>query len=387
MSFAISDELFSQLKEIRRDIHAHPEFGFEEARTSKKVADFLRSSGIAVTEGVGGTGVVGTLKKGSSTKSIILRADLDALRIAEYPKEDRPHASTHCGHMHACGHDGHTTMLLGASKILAERGGFDGTIHFVFQPAEEWGKGMLAMLEDGLLERFPAQEAYALHNMPGLPLGKFETRAGGFKSAEDNFEIKITGKGAHSSRPHVAKDALVAAAATITALQTIISRVITPGERAVLSCTDITVTGTRNVISGEAAISGDCRSYNPEVSALLEREIRRISENVAEAHGCIAEVSYERVFITTVNDAALVEEVARIARETFGENAIDAEGPPGAGSEDFAQLLKLIPGCYLNVGNGYTEPLHNAGYDFNDDVIPFGVGFFVEVARNRLALL
>ncbi|RBL81136.1 amidohydrolase [Streptomyces cavourensis] len=377
--------LWEELRSIRQDIHSNPEFGFEENRTSGRVAALLRAYGLDVTQGVGGTGVVGTLKRGSNGKAIIFRADMDALQITEAPDANRPHISKNCGYMHACGHDGHTAMLLGAAQVLAQEGGFDGTIHFVFQPAEEWGKGMLAMLEDGLLERFPATEAYGLHNQPGLPVGKFETRPGPFKSAEDNFEIRISGKGVHSSRPHQGRDALVAAAAVIMALQTIVSRVVTPGVRAIVSCTDMTVSGTRNVSSGHAHISGDCRSYSPEVSALLENEIERIAQSVAHAYGCSADVEYSRVFVPTVNDEALTREVSRIFAESFGDGVLNANATPGTGSEDFAQLLQRVPGCYLNIGNGQTAPLHNPEYDFNDDAIPHGVKFFVAIARDRLA--
>ncbi len=267
-SIAHDAEFLGALRKIRQDIHAHPEFGFEERRTSNQVASLLKAYGIDVTTGIGKTGVVGSLKRGSSTKSIILRADMDALRINEVPNAARPYSSKISGQMHACGHDGHTAMLLGAAQVLSQEGGFDGVIHFVFQPAEEWGKGMLAMLEDGLLERFPAAEAYALHNAPGLAIGKFETCAGAFKSAEDNFEIRVSGKGVHSARPHQGRDALVASAAIITALQTIISRVIPPTEMAVVSCTSINSSGTRNVSSGEVVIDGDCRSFSASVSHL-----------------------------------------------------------------------------------------------------------------------
>lgn len=378
------DALFRELRAIRQDIHANPEFGFQERRTSGRVAAMLRACGIAVTEGVGGTGVVGTLKRGASDKAIILRADMDALHIAEAPAEDRPHASRNDGYMHACGHDGHTTMLLGAAQLLAQSQEFDGTIHFVFQPAEEWGKGMLAMLEDGLLERFPASEAYALHNAPGLPVGKFETRAGVFKSAEDNFEIRIAGKGVHSARPHLGRDALVAAAGVIVALQTIVSRVVAPGEFAIVSCTDMTTSGTRNVSSGEVVISGDCRSFKPETSALIEAEMRRVADHVAAGYGCAASVDYSRVFVPTVNDARITAAVGDIVKARFGEDAIDAAAAPSNGSEDFAQLLRRIPGCYVNLGNGASAALHNPAYDFNDEAIPYGVGFFVAIALARL---
>lgn len=379
------DEGFlSALRAIRRDIHAHPEFGFEETRTARRVASLLKACGMDVITGVGKTGVVGTLKRGRSPRSIILRADMDALRITERPAEARPHASTLNGQMHACGHDGHTAMLLGAAQILSREAGFDGSIHFVFQPAEEWGQGMLAMLEDGLLERFPASEAYALHNAPGLAIGRFETCAGAFKSAEDNFEIRIRGKGVHSARPHQGRDALVASAALITALQTIVSRVIPPGEVAVVSCTGIQSTGTRNVSSGEVVIDGDCRSFSAAVSQLIEDELTRMAKGIAEAHGCTAEVTYARVFVPTVNDAELTRNVGRLMERVFGAGSIEADAPPNTGSEDFGQLLKRVPGCYVNIGNGPSASLHNAAYDFCDDALPYGVGFFVAVARDRL---
>ena len=382
--FSPRDKLFPELQAFRRDIHANPEFGFEETRTARQVAALLRAFGLDVITNVGGTGVVGTLRRGQSTKSIMLRADMDALRIQEAPNAERPYLSKATGLMHACGHDGHTAMLLGAAQQLAERGEFDGTVHFVFQPAEEWGKGMLAMLDDGLLHRFPASEAYALHNMPGLAIGKFETCAGAFKAAEDNFTITVEGKSAHSARPHWGRDALVAAAALITALQTIVSRVLTPGEQAVVTCTDIKVAGTRNVSCGEAVISGDCRSFSPAVSAQIEAEMRRIAESVALAHGCTAKVTYTREFVPTVNDPALTCAIAEIIDSEFGAGAVNGNAYPNAGSEDFGQLLQRIPGCFVNIGNGETAPLHNSAYDFNDDAIPYGVAFFVAVVHARL---
>lgn len=376
----------SALRAIRQDIHANPEFGFEETRTANQVASFLKACDMQVTTGVGKTGVVGGLKRGSSTRSIILRADMDALRITEAPIGPRSYASKRSGQMHACGHDGHTAMLLGAAQVLSQEGGFDGVIHFVFQPAEEWGKGMLAMLEDRLLQRFPAAEAYALHNAPGLAVGRFETCAGAFKSAEDNFEIRVSGKGVHSARPHQGRDALVASAAIITALQTIVSRVIPPTEMAVVSCTSINSSGTRNVSSGHVVIEGDCRSFSAAVSKLIEDEITQVANGVAAAHGCTAEVDYSRVFVPTVNDPVLTSNVKRVLGNVFGENCIDVDGLPNTGSEDFGQLLKLVPGCYVNVGNGDSASLHNAAYDFCDQALPFGVGFFVSIARDRLPL-
>ena len=254
----------------RRDLHAHPEFGFELARTAAFVADKLRSFGFdEVVEGVGRVGVVGTLRRGSADRAIALRADMDALSIEELG--DRLHRSRNRGLMHACGHDGHTAMLLGASKVLAAEGGFDGTIRFLFQPAEEWGRGALAMLEDGLLERFPFAEIYGLHNGPGLAVGRLATRVGPLMAAEDIFEIVVKGRGAHAARPHQSKDALVTACAIVTALQTIVSRTLDPGDTAVVSATVLLTDGTRNVLPGTARIRGDCRSFSPVVRAARSR--------------------------------------------------------------------------------------------------------------------
>lgn len=379
-------EYLDLLRQWRCDIHQNPEFGFEEYRTSQLVTERLREFGLTVVEGIGGTGVVGVLKQGESDRAIMLRADMDALRIHEAPTTPLVYASSKPGLMHACGHDGHTTMLLGAAGILAKEGGFDGTIYFVFQPAEEWGRGMLAMLDDGLLERFPADEAYGLHNSPGLPIGQFETCPGPFKSAEDGFQIRVKGKGGHSARPHLGNDALVAAAAIICSLQTIVSRTINPAETAVLSCTNLEMAGTKNVIPGEVLISGDCRSFCTDVSATIEREMACITEHVAQAHGCVAELTYTRDFIATVNDPELTAKAVQTISNTFGSESVSGAAIPGAGSEDFGQLLRRIPGCFMNIGNGDSASLHHAAYDFNDAAIPYGVGFFVALSRARLPL-
>ncbi len=277
----------------RRDLHAHPEFGFEETRTAAFVADKLRSFGLEVAEGIGGTGVVGTLKRGTGNRAVALRADMDALRITERGQAD--YRSRTPGTMHACGHDGHTAMLLGAAKLLAKEGGFDGTVRFLFQPAEEWGKGALAMLDDGLMQRFPFDEIYGLHNMPGLPVGHFETRAGPIMSAEDNFEIVLTGLGGHAARPQSGNEVLVAACALVTNLQTIVSRRLSPADIAVVSVTELITDGTRNALPGLARILGDARSFRPEVSAEIERQMRVIAEGTAMAHNVAAETRYARI--------------------------------------------------------------------------------------------
>lgn len=260
--------LHAEMTEWRQHLHANPEFGFEEKATSAFVARKLREFGLdEVTEGVGQTGVVGTLKRGNGNRSIALRADMDALRIVEQGSHE--YRSHNTGVMHACGHDGHTAMLLGAAKRLAEEGGFDGTVRFVFQPAEEWGQGALAMLSDGLLERFPFEEIYGIHNMPGLPVGFMQTKSGAIMSAEDNFEIMLQGIGGHAARPHSGNEVLVAACALVTNLQTIVARRIDPADIGVVSVTELITDGTRNALPGLARILGDARSFRPEISELI----------------------------------------------------------------------------------------------------------------------
>ena len=368
----------------RRDLHAHPEFGFEERRTSAFIAGKLREFGLDdVAEGIGGTGVVGTLKRGTSNRAIALRADMDALRITE--QGDLPHRSRNPGTMHACGHDGHTAMLLGAARLLAAEGGFDGTVRFIFQPAEEWGKGALAMLDDGLMERFPFAEIYGLHNMPGLPVGRFETKPGPFMSAEDNFEIVLRGVGGHAARPHWGNEVLVAACALVTNLQTIVSRRLSPTDIGVVSVTELITDGTRNALPGLARILGDARSFRPEVSATIEKEMRVIAEGTALAHNVAADVTYTREFVPLMNDAALVEEALAAARSFLPAGNVGLAAEPMTGSEDFARFLDHVPGCFAFLGNGRTSaPLHNPGYDFNDDGLMHGVNFHAAIVRRRL---
>lgn len=369
----------------RRDLHAHPEFGFEEKRTAAFVAARLREFGLDdVAEGVGGTGVVGTLKRGTSNRAIALRADMDALRIAEQGTAD--YRSRTAGTMHACGHDGHTAMLLGAARRLAEEGGFDGTVRFIFQPAEEWGRGALAMLDDGLMQRFPFDEIYGLHNMPGLPVGHFETRAGAFMSAEDNFEIVLKGVGGHAARPHWGNEVLVAACALVTNLQTIVARRLSPTDISVVSVTELITDGTRNALPGLARILGDARSFRAEVSAEIERQMRIIAEGTAQAYNVGADVTYTREFVPLVNDAALVEEAFAAAATIYRPEAIATANEPMTGSEDFARFLDHVPGCFVFLGNGEkSAPLHNPTYDFNDVGLLHGAGFHVAIVRRRLA--
>ncbi len=378
------EQLVSDMRSWRRHLHAHPEFGFEEKQTSAFVAAKLREFGLdEVVEGVGGTGVVGTLKRGSGNRSIALRADMDALRIPE--QGDLAYASKNPGIMHACGHDGHTAMLLGAAKMLAEEGGFDGTVRFVFQPAEEWGRGALAMIEDGILQRFPFDEIYGMHNLPGLPVGHFETRPGAIMSAEDNFEIVLSGVGGHAARPHGTNEVLVAACALVTNLQTIVSRRLNPTDIGVVSVTELITDGTRNALPGLARILGDARSFRPEVSAEIEKQMRVIVEGTALTYNVSADVTYTREFVPLLNDTSLTDEAFAAAAEMFSLENIAVRRQPMTGSEDFARFLDFVPGCFVFLGNGkQSAPLHNPTYDFNDDGLVHGMRFHTAIVRRRL---
>jgi hippurate hydrolase len=376
------DALHREMTAWRHDLHQHPEFGFEEKRTAAFVAAKLRAFGLEVAEGVGGTGVVGTLTRGSGNRAIALRADMDALRIAE--QGTQAWRSRAPGTMHACGHDGHTSMLLGAAKLLAGEGGFDGTVRFIFQPAEEWGRGALAMLEDGLLQRFPFEEIFGLHNMPGLPVGHLETKAGPVMSAEDNFEIVLKGVGGHAARPHAGREALVAACALVVNLQTIVSRRLSPADIGVVSVTELITDGTRNALPGMARILGDCRSFRPEVSAAIEKEMRRIAEGTAQAYDVAADVTYTREFVPLINDADLVGEALAAARTVLAGDAVAVAAEPMTASEDFARFLTAVPGCFVFMGNGDTAPLHNPAYDFNDEALLHGARFHAALVRRRL---
>jgi len=377
-------ELKQEMTAWRRDLHAHPEFGFEEKRTAAFVAAKLREFGFDdVVEGIGGTGVVGSLTRGAGGKVIALRADMDALRLTE--QSTSHHRSRSPGLMHACGHDGHSAMLLGAARRLAQEGGFAGTVRFLFQPAEEWGKGASAMLSDGLMRRFPFDEIYGLHNMPGLPVGRFETRAGPIMSAEDNFEIVLKGVGGHAARPHASSEVMVAACSLVLSLQTIVSRRLSPSDIGVVSVTELTTDGARNVLPGLARIRGDARSFRPEISAEIEKQMRILADGVARAHNVETEVSYTREFVPLLNDSTLAEEALKAARRVFGVENVVVASEPMTASEDFARYLEHVPGCFAFIGNGENSaPLHNPRYDFNDAALPTGADFFVAIARARL---
>ena len=372
----------------RHHLHAHPETGFEEHQTSAFVAEKLTALGLEVHRGIGGTGVVATLRAGGGNRAIGLRADMDALMIQENAP-GRAHVSRHKGKMHACGHDGHMAMLLGAATALTDNPGFHGIVHFVFQPAEEHGRGAKAMLDDGLLKRFPMEEIYGVHNMPGIPFGKFATRAGGIMASEDNFVIQVKGRGAHAARPHMSIDPIVAGSEIVLALQTIVARKLDPVAQGVVSVTEFITDGIRNALPSIATLKGDTRSYSPAVQSLIEERMGAIVAGICSAHGAAHEFSYTHEFAPTVNSPEHVPHAAAAAVAVVGEAQVDADCPPILASEDFGAFLQAIPGNYTFIGTGVVGepggvPLHNSGYDFNDGILGLGARYFAQLARDRL---
>jgi hippurate hydrolase len=383
-----SEVFHRRLVDWRHQLHRIPETGFEEALTSDYVADTLSALGYAVHRNIGKTGLVANLTVGSGQGVIGLRAEMDALNISE-SAQDRPYASTHAGKMHACGHDGHMSMVLGAAQLLAERKNFSGTVRFIFQPAEEHGRGAKAMIDDGLFERFPVDEIYGVHNMPGFAAGSFSTRVGGIMASEDNFVIQVKGHGTHAARPHMGIDPIVIGAEIVMALQTIISRTLDPSEQAVISCTEFITDGIRNAIPGKVTIKGDTRSYKPEVQAMLERRMREVSEGICRMHGAQCLFEYTHEFAPTVNSKECVPVSIAAATVVVGTDRVDANVAPMMISEDFGAFLKVVPGAFAFIGNGAADetgntPLHNAQYDFNDKLLPIGARYFAEIARIRL---
>ena len=369
----------------RRDIHAHPETAFEEHRTAEVVAGKLAEFGLEVHRGLAGTGVVGTLSAGSGRRAIGLRADMDALDILE--ANDVAHRSRHDGKMHACGHDGHTTMLLGAARYLAENPNFDGTVHFIFQPAEENEGGGRVMVEEGLFDKFPVEAVYGMHNWPGIPVGQFGVTAGPLMAAFDVFELTISGRGSHAAMPHQGIDPVTVAAHVITALQTITSRNTNPVDAAVVSITQIHAGDTWNVIPNAVMLRGTCRAFTDAVQDGLEPAIRRIADGVCAAFGATMALSYERRYPATVNTAAEAEVAASAAAAVAGVAQVDRQPTPSMGSEDFAFMLQARPGCYVWIGNGPGEGgcmLHNPHYDFNDDVLPIGASYWARLVETAL---
>jgi amidohydrolase len=388
MNSLLEPALQSQLVAWRHHLHRYPETGFEEVETAAFVAQKLERFGLTVTRGIGGTGLVASLSCGSGTGVIGLRADMDALSITE-TAERRAYASHHHGKMHACGHDGHMAMLLGAARLLSLSMDFDGTVRFIFQPAEEHGRGAKAMIADGLFDRFPIDEIYGVHNMPGMTAGTIATRGGGIMASEDNFVIHIKGKGGHAARLHMVIDPIVIAAQVIMALQTVVSRNVDPSLSAVVSCTELTTDGIRNAIPTNVVIKGDNRSYAPEVQGLLAQRMRAIAEGVCAAHGADCVFEYTHEFVPTVNTPRCVATAVSAAEQVVGPDNVDANVHPMMISEDFGSFLQVVPGNFSFLGNGAvgehgSVPLHNGQYDFNDSILGIGAHYFAALARTRL---
>jgi amidohydrolase len=377
--------LEGEMREWRHHLHAHPETAFEEQATSAFVVEKLRSFGLDVHTGLAGTGVVGVLRSGRSREAIGLRADLDALHVHE--QSGAPYASRNPGRMHACGHDGHTTMLLAAAKALATRRAFDGTLNFIFQPAEENEGGGRVMVEEGLFERFPMRAVYGMHNWPRLPKGTFAMRVGPLMGAYDIFEIVATGKGAHAAMVYEGKDPMLFAAHAINALQTIVSRNLHPQDAGVVSVTQVHAGDTWNVIPEQVVLRGTVRTFETNVQDLIERRMRTLVDGIAAMFEMTATLRYERRYPATVNSAEETERSRLAAEAVVGAGNVDTNPTPEMGSEDFAFMLRQKPGCYVWLGAGRradTPNLHNPRYDFNDDVLAIGASYWVRLAEQEL---
>ena len=378
-------DLQPEMQGWRRDFHQHPELRFEEQRTAEQVAKLLRSWGLEVHTGIATTGVVGVLRAGSGKRSIGLRADMDALPMPE--ETGLPYASVTPGRMHACGHDGHTSMLLGAAKYLAETKNFDGTVHFIFQPGEEGGAGARLMMEEGLFTRFPCDAVYGLHNDPTLPLGEADIRDDVMMAASDRFFVTIKGAGGHASRPHACLDPIVVGAQIVTALQTIVARRVDPLESAVISVTQFHSGTAENVIPDEAKLVGTVRTLIPAVQDLVEASMRRVVETTAAAHDAVAEFTYRRGYPPTTNHAEQARRAARAAETVLG-GPVHRDLPPVMGAEDFSFMLLDRPGAYIKLGQAQgtkgAHEVHTVKYDFNDDLLPVGASFFATLVEQEL---
>ncbi|MFC5431958.1 M20 aminoacylase family protein [Paraburkholderia denitrificans] len=383
-----------EIQALRRTIHAHPELRYEETSTSDLVASTLAGWGIDVHRGMGKTGVVGVLKRGNGTRSVGLRADMDALPIHELNTFE--HRSRNEGKMHACGHDGHMAMLLGAARYLAKHGQFDGTVVFIFQPAEEGGAGAKAMIEDGLFERFPVDAVFGIHNWPGMPAGHFGVTEGPIMASSNEFRIDIKGVGSHAALPHYGHDPVFTAVQIANALQSIITRNKKPLDTAVLSITQIHAGDAVNVVPNDAWLAGTVRTFTTDTLDLIESRLRKIVASTAEAYDCTAEVTFHRNYPPTVNSSKETQFAAEVMREIVGEDRVNASVEPTMGAEDFSFMLIEKPGCYAFLGNGDgghrdaghgAGPcmLHNASYDFNDQLLPVGSSYWVQLATKFLA--
>ena len=379
------EDMELQLSEWRQDLHAHPELGFEEHRTSDFVASKLEEFGVEVHREIGKTGIVGVLRQGNETRSIGLRADMDALPISE--TNEFSHKSKNPGKMHACGHDGHTVMLLAAAKYLAESRSFSGQVNFIFQPAEEGLGGAKAMIDDGLFDKFPCDRVYAMHNGPGIAVGKFASVPGIRTAAGAFFDIKVIGKGGHGAFPQFAIDPITIAAEIIGAIQTIISRTTSPNDSAVLSITKVHAGDAYNVIPESAMLSGTVRTFAIDKMQEIERQMISISEGISKAHGGAAVVEFNTLFLPVLNDEEATDLATEVCKDMVGQDNLITKGSAGTGSEDFSFMSNEVPGCYVIIGNGEdSNALHNPNFDFNDEALVYGGSFFARVIEKELAM-
>ena len=380
----------SQLITWRHHLHMYPETAFEESLTSDYLAQELEIMGLEVERNIGGTGIVASLKCGEGKGCIGLRSDIDAINMQE--TSNLLYKSKHSGKMHACGHDGHMSTMLGVAKLLSTRKNFNGTVRFVFQPAEEPGRGAPRMIQEGLFEKFPMDEIYGFHNAPFLPEGQLHTKAGGIMASEDNFTIKIKGKGSHASSPHLGIDPMVTAAQIILGLQTISSRTANPLDPVVVSCTEIHTDGVHNAIPTHVEILGDTRSFSPEMQSMIEKCMREICSGISSMNGAQCDVTYTHEFSPTVNWEKCVEVVKSAGQVVFGPDHVNAACQPAMVSEDFSAYLNEIPGCFVFIGSGKNPvaseniPLHNSVYDYNDDILEISAEFFAELIKQRLPI-
>ena len=379
--------LEKQLQEWRHDFHTCPELNFDLEVTSPKVEKLLNDFGYEVHSGIGKTGMVGILKNGSSKKSIGIRADMDALPVEEV--NEFKYKSQHPGKMHACGHDGHTAMALGAAKHLAENPNFDGTVYFIFQPDEEKTQGAQAMIDDGLFTKFNIDEVFAFHNLPGMKTGSFASRAGTITASESLFKIELRGQGGHSALPHMGVDTITVGSQIINSLQSIVSRKLNPAVNGVVSVTGFSADGTENVLPGYALITGDSRSLSPESNKIIEDSMKDIVEGIAKAHNIKSSFSYYTRTNMTTNSAAQVDAAMAAARSVVDKDMVDGNCEPKLFSEDFSQMTMVKPGCYILIGNGtegaHGQSLHSSNYDFNDELLVIGSSYWSELVYQRLS--
>ena len=381
-----TQSLHNQLVEWRHDLHMNPQISFEEEYASNKVANLLKDFGLEVHQGIAKTGVVGVLKKGNSSKSIGIRADMDALPINEM--NTFSYKSKIENRMHACGHDGHTSILLGAAKYLAEHGNFDGTVYFIFQPDEENCLGAKTMIEEGLFTKFSIDEVYGMHNIPGMETGTFGTRKGAITTSENLFEIKIEGKGGHAALPHMTKDTITIGSQIIVALQTIVSRKLDPVKAGVVSVTEFITDGKKNILPGNGLIKGDARVFSEETNKMIEENMRQLVGGICDAYGFSYEVKYENSCPMTFNQSKQADSATKAAVNLLGEQNTDGDIDPRPFSEDFSIMSQAKPGCFVLIGNGTTgcngKPLHSPDYDFNDKLLVIGSSYWSELVEQQL---